>query len=78
MSKKSKRGFASMPEELRREIASRGGRAAHTQGRAHEWSPEEAAAAGAKGGKAISRDREHMARIGRAGGLKKKENASRG
>ena len=39
---KSHRGFASMDIEKQREIASKGGKAAHAQGRAHEFSPEEA------------------------------------
>ncbi len=49
---KSKRGFASMDEILQRKIASKGGRAAHRKGTAHEFTPEEAKAAGRKGGKA--------------------------
>lgn len=44
------RGFASMSPEKQREIASKGGRAAHAKGTAHEWTPEEARAAGRKGG----------------------------
>jgi len=51
-----------------REIASKGGKAAHAQGRAHEFTAEEARAAGRKGGESVSRDREHMAAIGREGG----------
>ena len=62
------RGFASMDENKQREIASRGGRTAHAQGTAHKFSPEEAREAGRKGGKAVSGDRSHMARIGRRGG----------
>jgi len=65
---KSKRGFASMNEERRREIARQGGRAAHEKGKAHEFTPEEARAAGRKGGQTVSENREHMARIGRKGG----------
>jgi len=65
---KSHRGFAVMDIERQREIASKGGKAAHAQGRAHEFSPEEARSAGHKGGEVVSRDREHMAAIGRAGG----------
>lgn len=41
-----------MDRQKQREIASRGGRAAHQKGTAHEFSPEEAAEAGRKGGKA--------------------------
>lgn len=43
-----------MPAERQREIARKGGRAAHAQGTAHQWSPAEAQAAGRKGGQ-ISR-----------------------
>lgn len=48
----SARGFASMDEEKQRRIASKGGKAAHERGTAHEWSSEEARTAGRKGGKA--------------------------
>jgi hypothetical protein len=43
-----------MSPEKQREIASKGGRAAHEKGTAHEWTAEEARAAGRKGGQ-ISR-----------------------
>jgi general stress protein YciG len=62
------RGFASMEVARQRAIASKGGRAAHAQGRAHEFTPDEARSAGRKGGESVSRDRAHMAAIGRAGG----------
>ncbi|MGI8588357.1 MAG: KGG domain-containing protein [Chloroflexia bacterium] len=62
------RGFAAMDDEKQREIASRGGRAAHERGTAHEFSSEEAREAGRRGGKTVSQDREHMAEIGRKGG----------
>jgi general stress protein YciG len=65
---KGTRGFASMDPNKQRAIASRGGKAAHAQGRAHEFTVEEARSAGRKGGEAVSRDRAHMAAIGRAGG----------
>lgn len=64
----SNRGFASMDRSRQREIASKGGRAAHQKGTAHEWTAEEAREAGRKGGETVSRDREHMAAIGREGG----------
>lgn len=64
----SRRGFASMDPERQRQIASEGGRAAHASGNAHEFTPDEARAAGKKGGEAVSRDRRHMAEIGRKGG----------
>ena len=47
---KERRGFASMSAEKQREIASKGGRAAHEKGTAHEWSADEARNAGRKGG----------------------------
>lgn len=64
----AKRGFAAMDENQQREIASKGGQAAHQKGTAHEFDSEEARRAGQKGGEAVSRDREHMADIGRKGG----------
>ncbi|MBA5686803.1 KGG domain-containing protein [Rugamonas apoptosis] len=64
----AKRGFAAMSEAQQREIASKGGQAAHQKGTAHEFDSEEARRAGQKGGEAVSRDREHMAEIGRKGG----------
>ena len=48
--RKERRGFASMSAEKQREIASKGGRAAHQKGTAHEWTSEEARTAGRKGG----------------------------
>ena len=52
--RKDSRGFASMAADKQREIASKGGRAAHLKGTAHEWTSEEARSAGRKGGQ-ISR-----------------------
>jgi general stress protein YciG len=66
---KSERGFASMDRQRQREIASQGGRAAHAKGTAHEFDSEEARRAGQRGGEAVSRNREHMAEIGRKGGV---------
>ena len=65
---KSLRGFASMDPQQQRAIASAGGRAAHAQGTAHEFTPEEARAAGRKGGQVVSQNPQHMATIGRKGG----------
>ena len=65
---RSNRGFASMDRGKQREIASKGGRAAHQKGTAHEFDSSEARAAGRKGGVTVSRNREHMAAIGRRGG----------
>jgi len=68
MANTSKRGFASMDAAKQREIASKGGRAAHAKGTAHEFTSDEARVAGRKGGEAVSRDRAHMSAIGREGG----------
>jgi len=51
-----------------KEIASKGGRAAHERGTAHEFTSDEARQAGRKGGEIVSRNREHMSAIGRKGG----------
>jgi general stress protein YciG len=75
---KSKRGFASMDRARQREIASRGGRAAHEKGVAHRWSSEEAKNAGRKGGTAAhEKGRAHQwtsdeaRNAGRKGGMSK-------
>lgn len=73
----SNRGFASMDRSRQREIASKGGRAAHQKGTAHEWTADEARVAGRKGGETVSRDREHMAAIGREGGGARSASARR-
>jgi uncharacterized protein len=65
---KQNRGFASMDRERQREIARKGGRAAHEKGTAHQFTSDEARAAGRKGGERVSQDRRHMAEIGRLGG----------
>ena len=52
---KEDRGFASMDRGKQKEIASRGGKAAHQKGTAHEWTSEEARQAGRKGGMASHR-----------------------
>jgi general stress protein YciG len=58
---KEDRGFASMDRAKQREIASKGGKAAHQKGTAHEWTSEEARDAGRKGGLAShKRRREQM------------------
>jgi uncharacterized protein len=66
--KKGGRGFAGMDEQKQREIAKKGGKAAHEKGTAHEFDSEEARAAGRKGGEKVSENREHMAEIGKKGG----------
>lgn len=63
-----------MDAEKQREIARKGGKAAHQKGTAHEFTSDEARAAGRKGGERVSANRAHMAEIGRLGG---KRSASR-
>ncbi len=55
--KRGGQGFASMDRDKQREIASKGGKAAHLSGTAHEWTSEEAREAGRKGGLASGRRR---------------------
>lgn len=62
------RGFAAMTPERRREIAGAAGRVAHAKGTAPKFTPEQARAAGRKGGETVSQNREHMVEIGRRGG----------
>lgn len=57
---KEDRGFASMDRAKQRDIASKGGRAAHQKGTAHEWTSEEARDAGRKGGIASHRRRREI------------------
>jgi general stress protein YciG len=54
----NRRGFASMDEDRQREIASKGGKAAHQKGTAHEFDSQEAAEAGRKGGQARQANRQ--------------------
>lgn len=54
---KKRRGFSVMSAEKQREIASKGGKASHEKGTGHQWSSEEAAIAGRKGGFARSKSR---------------------
>jgi general stress protein YciG len=49
-----------MDRAKQREIASKGGKAAHQKGTAHEWTSEEAREAGRKGGMASHRRRKQM------------------
>lgn len=65
-------GFAVMKPERLRAIAREGGLAAHAEGKAHQFTPEEARRAGKKGGRSVSRDRAYMAEIGRRGGRARK------
>jgi general stress protein YciG len=53
-----------MDRDKQREIAAKGGRAAHEKGTAHRWSEEEAKEAGRKGGAASHRNAHHTGRNG--------------
>ena len=57
---KEDRGFASMDRSKQREIASKGGKAAHQKGTTHEWTSEEAREAGRKGGMASHRRKQQQ------------------
>jgi general stress protein YciG len=63
---KEDRGFASMDRSKQKEIASKGGKAAHQKGTAHEWTSEEARDAGRKGGLASHRRRREQKDAGDA------------
>ncbi len=63
---KEDRGFASMDRAKQREIASKGGKAAHQKGTAHEWTSEEAREAGRKGGMASHRRKQQQGEPGDA------------
>jgi general stress protein YciG len=49
-----------MDRTKQREIASKGGKAAHQKGTAHEWTSEEAREAGRKGGMASHRRKQQQ------------------
>jgi len=80
---KEDRGFASMERAKQREIASKGGKAAHQKGTAHEWTSEEARDAGRKGGIASHQRRREQSQSSernaagesRAAGTERMENA---
>jgi general stress protein YciG len=71
---KEDRGFASMDRSKQREIASKGGKAAHQKGTAHEWTSEEAREAGRKGGMASHRRKQEQ----QGGGSSSSEGSSSG
>jgi uncharacterized protein len=68
------RGFASMSKERQLELASRGGKAVHQRGTAHEWTTEEAHDAARKAAlaRAQKRDGKH------AGEVSQRENRNDG
>ncbi len=75
---KEDRGFASMDRSKQREIASKGGKAAHQKGTAHEWTSEEAREAGRKGGMASHRRKQEQQGGGQATGESADGNAAPG
>jgi general stress protein YciG len=62
--KQRPRGFAAMSPEKQREIASRGGKAAHAAGTAHEFTSDEGRIAGKKGGQTAAARRNAASRNG--------------
>lgn len=64
------RGFASMEKGRQKEVASRGGKAAHRVGKAHEFTSQEARVAGRKGGEVTARTHgeSFYSAIGKKGG----------
>jgi hypothetical protein len=62
-----------MDQHKQREIARKGGMAAHRKGTAHEFTSEEARFAGRKGGQRVAANRGHMIEIGRLGGRRSAE-----
>ena len=65
-----------MDRAKQREIASKGGKAAHQKGTAHEWTSEEARNAGRKGGLASHRRRREQMAAGTAGSSEGSEDRS--
>ena len=79
-SSRSLRGFASMDKEKQRAIASKGGRAAHEKGTAHEFNSNEASMAAKKGherGTAHEFTPEEARVAGRKGGLARAMNRNK-
>ena len=66
-----------MDRNKQREIASKGGKAAHQKGTAHEWTSEEAREAGRKGGMASHR-RKQQQQGGASGGGASEEPGTQG
>jgi general stress protein YciG len=72
---KEDRGFASMDRAKQRDIASKGGKAAHQKGTAHEWTSEEARDAGRKGGLASHKRRREQMLAGSGGEMSESSSA---
>ena len=78
---RSMRGFASMNKEKQKEIASKGGRAAHEKGTAHEFDSQEASQAAKKGherGTAHEFTPDEARIAGRKGGMARAQNRAKG
>jgi general stress protein YciG len=75
---KEDRGFASMDRSKQKEIASKGGKAAHQKGTAHEWTSDEAREAGRKGGLASHRKRRERLAAGEGGSENRSESMEAG
>ena len=78
---RSMRGFASMDKEKQKEIASKGGRAAHEKGTAHEFDSQEASQAAKKGherGTAHEFTPDEARIAGRKGGMARAQNRAKG
>jgi uncharacterized protein len=75
---KEDRGFASMDRSKQRDIASKGGKAAHQKGTAHEWTSEEAREAGRKGGMASHRRKQEQQQSNEGGSSSNNPDASGG
>ena len=67
-----------MDRGKQREIASKGGKAAHQKGTAHEWTSEEAREAGRKGGMASHRRKQQQQQTESGGGGSQNEESSGG
>jgi general stress protein YciG len=63
MSMNGTRGFGNMNPDKQREIASKGGKRAHTIGRAHQFTHDEAVAAGRLGGLSRSAKKRAAAQV---------------
>jgi len=67
-----------MDRSKQREIASKGGKAAHQKGTAHEWTSEEAREAGRKGGMASHRRKQQQQQGESGGGSQSNDEAGGG
>lgn len=67
--KKPPRGFALVEKDKLRAICSAAGKKAHSLGRRHSFTPEEASAAGRRGGAKTASKPGHMKELGRRGGI---------